>query len=303
MRFHVILNRDGGTLRTIDVGKFANQIENTLSAAGHAADVIVLSGSEITEALRAATHKDCDVVMVGGGDGTVSAAAVELNGKDKALAVLPAGTMNLFARSLAIPLALEDAVAALASGEVRAVDLAMADGAVFIHQFSVGLHAELIRLREQRAYVSRLGKIWASVRAGMDAFIRPPRFAATLEIDGREMTVKTSAIGITNNMFGEGRMLPYADTLTAGVLGVYVTRARRRRDMFMTAIRVALGRWQNNPHIDIYQARAVRMTLSSNHGKLGCAVDGELVPLAKETTLQVLPAALKVLVPVASPTG
>lgn len=297
MRFHVILNRDGGSLRTIDLGSFARRISDILSTAGHEVDVAVVSGRELAEALEAATVAECDVVIVGGGDGTISTAATKLRGTDKALAVLPAGTMNLFARSLAIPLELNEAVASFATGEVRSVDLAIADGIVFVHQFSVGLHAELIRLRERRTYASRLGKIWASCRAGIDAFIRPPRFAATLLIDGEEVMVKTSAIGITNNVFGEGRMLPYADTLTDGVLGVYVTRARRRRDMVATALRLALGRWRDNPHIDLYKAREVKVTLSSKHGKLGCAIDGELVPLAKETTLRVLPAALRVLVP------
>ena len=156
MRFHVILNRDGGTLRTIDLDNFANQIETTLKMAGHTAEVAVLSGREISAELGAATRSDCDVVMVGGGDGTISTAAAQLKGTDKALAVLPAGTMNLFARSLGGPLVLEEAVTAFASGEVRVVDLAEADGMVFVHQFSVGLHAELIRLREQRTFASRL---------------------------------------------------------------------------------------------------------------------------------------------------
>ncbi len=296
MRIQVILNRDGGTLRTLDLGRFAKQTTETLTSAGHDVEVAVLSSTEIADALEQASIGACDIVMVGGGDGTISTAASKLKGTDKALAVLPAGTMNLFARSLAIPLNLDQAVAAFATGVIREVDLASVDGTVFVHQFSVGLHAELIRLREARDYRSRLGKIWASMRAGIDAFISPPRFVVTLDIDGQEITVKTSAIGITNNMFGEGH-LPYADTLTDGVMGVYITRARRRRDMAKAAARIALGRWKSNPHIDIHRAHKVNLTMLSGHKKLGCAVDGELIPARKQTALQVHPAALRVLVP------
>src|SRR5690606_18763132 len=127
----------------------------------------------IADALaRVAAAPDVDVVLAGGGDGTVSAAAGALMETGKALAVLPAGTMNLFARGLGIPLDLEDAVAALATGTVRAVDIATVNGRPFIHQFSVGLHSELIQRREAMSYSSRPGKIRASVMAAIATVVK-----------------------------------------------------------------------------------------------------------------------------------
>src|SRR5690606_33103300 len=110
MRFKVVLNRDGGTLRTFDLDAFVERLHTVLLRAGHEVEVAVITGNELEDALDAALESDCDVVMVGGGDGTVSAAAGRMMAQDKALAVLPAGTMNLFARSLAIPLDLDEAV-------------------------------------------------------------------------------------------------------------------------------------------------------------------------------------------------
>ena len=88
-----------------------------------------------------------------------------LMGKKKALAILPAGTMNLFARSLGIPLTLDAAVQSFADGKVQAVDIATANGQPFVHQFSIGMHAKLVHLREKMDFGSRLGKIRASARA------------------------------------------------------------------------------------------------------------------------------------------
>jgi diacylglycerol kinase family enzyme len=269
-----------------------------LDEAGHAASVALVEGNEIEDALDEALAGDCDVIMIGGGDGTVSCAAAKLMGSDKALAILPAGTMNLFARSLGIPLDLEAAVAALREGELRNVDLASANGKPFVHQFSVGLHAKLIRLREKEVFRSRLGKIRASVRAGFGAFFRPPRMRIGLTLDGgEERALVTAGIGITNNVFGEGH-LPYADKPDDGLLGVYVTRARSQSDMVRLAANMLLGRWKSNDQVEMDTAREVKLRLLARHERFGCAVDGELCELERETILRSHPGALKVLAPV-----
>src|SRR4051812_31452565 len=104
MRFAAVLNRDGGTLRTIDLSAFSDRMRQTLESAGHSIDIDIVAGKEIVAALdKAASRRGVDVVLAGGGDGTISAAAARLMNKKKALAVLPAGTMNLFARGLGIP--------------------------------------------------------------------------------------------------------------------------------------------------------------------------------------------------------
>ena len=297
MRFDVVLNRDGGTLRSRDLDAFGAALSAVLEAAGHAVAVSVVAGAEIEAALDAAASGEAEIVMAGGGDGTVSAAAARLAGGDKALAVLPAGTMNLFARSLGIPADLDRAVAAFASGRVRAVDVAEADGRVFVHQFSVGLHTKLIRLREKASFRSRHGKMLASLRAGIGAFLRPPRLAAALDIDGREFVVRASGVAVTCNLLGEGRRLPYARHPDGGVLGVYVTRARRRRDLAGLALGVLLGRWRRNAQVDLYRGREVSLRLLAHHRRFGCAIDGELAELGTVTRLRIRPGALKVLVP------
>ncbi|MBZ9917479.1 hypothetical protein LB579_07165, partial [Mesorhizobium sp. BR1-1-7] len=100
MRFAAVLNRDGGTLRTLDLDGFRDRMRDLLEAAGHSIDIDVVAGKDIVPALdNAASRRGIDVVLAGGGDGTISAAAARLMGKKKALAILPAGTMNLFARA------------------------------------------------------------------------------------------------------------------------------------------------------------------------------------------------------------
>lgn len=298
MRVAAILNRDGGSLRTRDLDLFAEAIREAFHAGGHRVDVRVVEGREIVAALeQAVSSPEWDIVMAGGGDGTVSTAAGLLMETDKVLAVLPAGTMNLFARSLGIPLALEEALEAFASGTVRQVDVASANGTAFVHQLSIGMHPKLIQLREQQQHFSsKLGKMRASLEATLWALLRPPRFRARLVLDGEEWITSTSSIGITNNLFGEFH-LPYADDPAGGLLGVYVTKGRTRWELAKFLFYVAIGRWSGNDQVEIRQAREVRVELLTPHHHFGCAIDGEIFELEKTTTLKIHPGVLRVLVP------
>lgn len=297
MHFRAVLNRDGGALRTMDLTTFQATIRRILEGAGHSTEIAVVGGGGVAEALeRAARDDSVDVVLVGGGDGTVSAAAAALMDSEKALAILPAGTMNLFARGLGIPLQLQTALEAFAQGTVCAVDIARANGKPFVHQFSIGMHADLIEKREALDYSSRFGKIAASFRAAFETIWNPPRMRVRLELDKAEIVATTSNIGISNNVFDEGH-LPFAEMPNRAELGIYITRARRRSDIFSFVLHLAAGRWGSNPQIEIHRSDHVTLTVLSSAGRFRCAVDGELHELEERTEVRCHPGALKVLVP------
>jgi diacylglycerol kinase family enzyme len=296
MRFIAVLNKNSGTLRTIDPGEFSGRFADILRKAGHQIDFEVVSGAELDDALRRAAAAEAEVVIVGGGDGTVSSAAAALMGKEQALAILPAGTMNLFARGLGIPLSLDAAMEAFAHGQLRAVDMASANGRPFIHQFSIGMHAEMVGMRDSMEFASRLGKIRASIQAAFATLLNPPSLKIALKIGDAEILTRTTAISITNNLFGEGH-LPYADRPDGGVLGIYVTVARGKGQLARLLLNIARGRWRDNPHIEIHESESAILKLLSRRGKRLCVMDGELLPLARETTFEIHKKVLNVLVP------
>ncbi|MDG4851394.1 MULTISPECIES: diacylglycerol kinase family protein [unclassified Mesorhizobium] len=297
MRFAAVLNKDGGTLRTTDVAAFADRVRELLEAAGHSVQIDIVAGGEIAAALeKAIARRNVDVVLAGGGDGTVSTAASLLMNKKKALAILPAGTMNLFARSLGIPQTLEAALKAFTDGEVKAVDMATANGRPFVHQFSIGMHARMVQLREKMDFGSRLGKMRASVRAAWATIKNPRTLKVTLTIGKTDIITRATGIGISNNLFGEGH-LPYADNPAGGVLGIYVSVARRRRDLVKLLLAMLRGRWRQSGHVEIHQADKAVLKIHSSPTKFKAVMDGELVKLERETTVEIHPATLNVLVP------
>ena len=296
MRFVAVLNRDGGALRTIDLDAFAARMRETLEAAGHSIKIEIVSGDELDDALDRAATGRADVVLAGGGDGTVSAAAARLMDSKKALAILPAGTMNLFARSLGIPLTLDEAVKSFGNGEVKSVDMASANGRPFVHQFSIGMHAKLVHLRSKMDFASRLGKIRASAKAAWNTALNPPAVDVMLTIGEAEILTRATAIGITNNLFGEGH-LPYADNPDGGVLGIYVTVAEQRGEILRFLLSLARGKWRDNQQVEIHQAERVTLKIRSRRTRLLSVIDGELCKLERETVVKIHPGALRVLVP------
>lgn len=300
MRFAAVLNRDGGTLRTTDLSLFSDQMRQTLEAAGHSLEIDIVAGKDIVTTLDSiASKRSVDIVLAGGGDGTISAAAARLMGGKKALAILPAGTMNLVARGLGIPQTLDAAVESFADGEVIAIDVATANGQPFVHQFSIGLHARMVQLRRNMEFGSRLGKMQASVRAAWATIKNPSAMKVTLAIGEAEIVTRTTGIGVTNNLFGEGH-LPYADNPAGGVLGIYVTVARQRGELIRFLFDVARGRWRASQHVEIHQADRVVLKINSAASKYRAVMDGELVRLERETTIEIHPGALNVLVPARS---
>ena len=294
MRFIGVFNRDGGTFRTMDMDQFSAEATRILGEHGHSIEIELVEGKQLIAALkRAVARKDVDVLLAGGGDGTISAAAEAAFHSGMPLAVLPAGTMNLFARSLHLPLDLPGALNAIATGEVRGVDIATANGKPFVHQYSVGIHTRLVKIREEMTYKSRLGKMAASMHAVLLAIRRPPKFQAEIRSKRGLESRQCSAIIVSNNPFGEGH-IPHADKLDGGVLGVYIAAPMQPRELAKLSVDVMLGSWKASPLVAEQEVRQVSFTFPHRKSSAMATIDGELVPLEKRVDLKIHPGALKV---------
>lgn len=301
MHIVAILNRDGGTLRTMDLDAFAAQAVEIFARHGHQLDCEIVAGKEVDSTLREATHtRGVDAILAGGGDGTISTAAAIAFEAGVPLGVLPAGTMNLFARALKVPLDLTAALEAIAAGQVSAVDIATANDRPFVHQFGVGIHARLVRIREGMSYGSRTGKMLASLRAITAAAINPPQFEAEFHTKKGVEHRHVSGIAVSNNPLGEGQI--HANRLDAGVLGVYVAAPLTTPDLVRLAVDVFLGTWRDSPMVSEKEVEDVTLRFPKRKRGAHAVIDGELIRLEDVVTIRMLPGALKVLMPeVAAP--
>lgn len=297
MHFIGVLNKDGGTFRTMDMPAFAAAAEAVFAARGHSLECRIVEGGELEGELeRAAQDPASDALLAGGGDGTISAAAGICFKHKMALAVLPAGTMNLFARSLGVPLQLDAAVEAIASGEVSAVDIATANGRPFVHQFSVGMHSRLVKIRNGLSYSSRWGKMLASLRAVALALARPLVFDADITTGRGTVRRKATAIAVSNNVLGEGH-IPFAEVVDRGVLGIYVVKPMPAPELARLALSLVFGNWKAHPLVSEREVAQVTLNFPRRKASAQAVIDGELIPLERHVDLRIHARGLKVVLP------
>lgn len=302
MRVKAILNKDGGTLKTADIQALADLFRQTFADAGHEIVVDVVAGKDLADRLgQAVRDPACDALVVGGGDGTVSLAASLCWKEGKVLGVLPAGTMNLFARSLGMPLKLEEAIAVLAVSHPRQADICTVNDHAFVHQVSIGVQPRMVELRKAIPYRSRLGKINASFKAALRAIVRPPTFRARLKAADAESVRAYSILAVSNNVYGDGH-LPFADRIDGGILGVYASEPLSPLMNLKLARDLLLRRWTNNEHFLSQSGDRVKIDILSRTKGRKMSVDGELLPLPPSLDIRLHGRALKVLAPLADPT-
>ena len=123
--------------------------------------------SKLSDEVRKAVKAKVPMVIVGGGDGSISSAVDHLVGTDTVFGLLPLGTANSFARSLCIPLKLEGEISVITGGKCKMIDLGMIDGDYFANCAAIGLSpliAETVP-HKLKKYLGRPGYLsWAALQ-------------------------------------------------------------------------------------------------------------------------------------------
>jgi diacylglycerol kinase (ATP) len=158
--------------------------------------VLTEEGQDPAEPAREIAAAGTDLVLVSGGDGTVSAIAGALLETDIPLGILPRGTANAFATALGLPLDLTAACEAILAGTTRVVDAARCNGQPLILLAGIGLEAEMVD-RANRDLKNRLGML-AYLLAGVQQFQEQTAFQATIDIEGELTEVETGTITVAN---------------------------------------------------------------------------------------------------------
>src|SRR6185503_7185385 len=126
----VIINASAGSVTDKEL---ASRVSEVFERNGAQVRIEIASGKQVAAIARSMRDERYNLIVAAGGDGTVSAVASQIVACDTELGVLPLGTLNHFARDLGLPLALEEAVAAVCTGEVTTVDLASVNDRIFIN--------------------------------------------------------------------------------------------------------------------------------------------------------------------------
>lgn len=256
----------------------------------------IRSGDELVAVLERVMTEPPDLLVVGGGDGTIGCAAGHLAGTRTVLGVLPLGTANDLARTLQIPGDLRAACAVLTDGKDVDVDLGRADGRPFLNVASAGLSVAVTDALSP-ALKRRLGPL-AYPLAAVRAYRRHEPFVARLEFpDGDHPTLTVPdvlqvSVGNGRHFGGGATVAPLAD-IDDHALDVAVVEQGRLRDHVSMARLVRSGHFVEHEKVHHRTTRRVRLVTDP---PLRLNLDGEVVG-GTPTTFEVQRNAVHVRVP------
>ncbi|HEX6643902.1 MAG TPA: diacylglycerol kinase family protein [Gemmatimonadales bacterium] len=273
----------------------AERIRTLCGEAGREATIALASGRRIREAAQKAVAAGCEVLVGGGGDGTIGTVAAIAAEAGLPFGVLPLGTRNHFARDLGLPLDVDGAMRVILDGRTRAVDLGEVNGRIFINNSSIGVYPRLVRMRERlRKY--GLAKWTAALWALLAVLRRHPFMGVRITADGEAMVRRTPFVFIGNNEYRmEGLAAARRESLSDGVLSLYVMNASGRRSLLWLGWQILRGRTADLSELERFHVAEAEIELrrSSTH----VALDGELFTIRGALAYRVLPRALEVCAP------
>ena len=247
---------------------------------------------QIEEIARAGASR----VVVAGGDGTLGTAAAALIGSSTALAVIPAGTMNHFAKDHGIPEAPDGAIAAALSDMIDHVDVGFVGDSVFLNTASVGLYVDYVRRRERIERI--IGYRAGSLIAALGTFLRPRLLSVEVQIAGAVKRYDTPLVFVG---LGERELKApkFGGRVEGGQRGLHVivVRGRRPARLFALALAAAargLEQVAATPQLDsfIVESCVVRM---ARRRYVTVGMDGELFRVAAPLEFRVRYDALRVI--------
>ena len=253
--------------------------------------------------VQAAIANHADLVIVSGGDGTLSAVAGALIGTDIPLGIIPRGTANAFAAALGLPSLwpIHNACQAIIDHHTRLVDVARCNGAPMILLAGVGYEAVTVELAS-RDLKNQWG-VLAYLMAGWQASDQHLLFDTKLEAEGETYQFQAYAITIANAApptsvlaQGAGRVI-----FDDGLLDVTITSAETKLQGIATMLRMfgaaLTGTNVDTPHV--VHGRTSRLKLSTTPPQK-VVVDGEIVGTTP-IEVECIPKGLKVIVPKPAP--
>ncbi|MDF0540921.1 diacylglycerol kinase family protein [Sphingobium sp. H39-3-25] len=247
--------------------------------------------AHLNDTVRQAVRDGAPMVIVGGGDGSLSGTVDELVGHGCVFAVLPLGTANSFARTLGLPLDLPGAVEVIATGRRRRIDLGMIDGDYFVNAASLGLSpmiGDTVPHRLKR-YLGRVGYLLWAVKCSIGF----RAFQLVIDDGSGEQRMWSTEVRVLNGPYHGGVELSDDAAVDSGELVVQAVVGKSHMRLAWDWYAKFFKLRDRNAHTQEFRGRAIRL---STRPQQRISIDGEV--LAKTpVTAKVAEKAIEVAVP------
>lgn len=239
-------------------------------------DIRETGPSDLEARIREAVKAGATRIVVAGGDGSIGTGASIVAGTEVELAVMPAGTLNHFARDLGIPEDMDAAAAVAAGTTVMKTDVAYVGDRLFLNTSSIGAYVTFARAREKLE--ARLPYKLASLLAFVQTFIRMRKLAVELDVEGKRQIYRTPIVfvGVDER---ELQFPTLGNRIRDGQRGLHVlvVRHRGRRKLLalgFSAIFKGVEEASRSIELDSYMTDTCTITVRKYSARV--AVDGEI---------------------------
>lgn len=262
-----------------------------LREAGIEVEHLVSGSPAESRAAVEARSQEIDLVIIAGGDGTISSMAETLLNCRLALAVLPLGTANDLARSLGVAGNLDDAFTAIIANHRQRIDLGCLDGHYFFNVANIGLGVKVTE--ELTDKVKKQWGVLSYLKALFAALARSNQFRLKLTVDGRTHRMRSMHLAVGNGRYyGGGNIISEDAYINDGMLSVYSLGPQKFWKLLLLAPLLRDGRQRHDRRI--FTATAHEIEVSTSH-RMAIHADGEPVSHTP-ARFEVHPAALEAII-------
>jgi diacylglycerol kinase family enzyme len=243
---------------------------------------------------KSARNHKLELIVAGGGDGTVNAVAQIAIALQIPLAVLPLGTLNHFAKDLGLPQDVEGAVNVILKGKLSKIDYCTVNGNLFLNNSSIGIYPAAVRERDK--IKKHIGKWLAMAISSLRTLLNLNTLTLSLKSVGIEKTFRTPLLFVGNNSYEYSKLgFTNRKSLTGGELFVYVVRSITVWSLLRTAVCFFFG--MKDSHGDYMKLTKKQLTTYTSKKRLHVSLDGEVLSMQSPLIYDTHPAGLIVCVP------
>ncbi|WED43972.1 diacylglycerol/lipid kinase family protein [Legionella cardiaca] len=233
--------------------------------------------------------QDCSLLLVGGGDGTIRNAAQYCANRPITLGVLPLGTMNHFAKELALPFTVNDLIAAIKKPKVIKIDLAEVNGLVFINNSSLGFYPRLAKKRDH--YAKYFPKWLSYIPSFLETLRYHDTFHVVIQSQNLNRTIRTSFFMVSNNLYSYQFPITIGrETFNQKALGIYFLKYGK-----MTILKVFEHLLKRASNFEIMKSETTIKVNVKNRREVNISLDGDAIMIETPLIYRCLPDSLQLL--------
>jgi YegS/Rv2252/BmrU family lipid kinase len=251
-------------------------------------------GTSVEEKVKQAISEGFDTIVAVGGDGTISSVAGALLNTEATLGIIPAGTLNHFAKDLNIPSELDEAIKIITEGQSKKIDVCSVNDRVFINNSGVGIYPKIVRKREvlQSQGKNKWIAFWIAAKQVWEGY---PFLKIKVSSEEKSFLCKTPFVFIGNNEYEfEGVELGTRKNLDQSALSVYVARRAKKKGLLRFIWLALIRRLLEHEEFEFFMTKD--LTIETKKKFLQVSLDGEVTPLQTPLHYKIHPKSLTVLV-------